>query len=591
MEKALSSMLPGFLEAKSERHLRLGADRDGRDGREAERLLGDDVVAIGHEVARIELALPAIFLLLLLLWLGPTQVPHVLGQPDETAVGLVVGAHDAAILLVLEHDGALLQHEGRLHQPPPDDLNVEHAPGRLEDTHGQQRKVPEPLRLTHAHHFLERGGCRVVPYQIRRRLRISPCQIRRRRRLSPCQIRRRLRLSPCQISRLDAQTAQLAAGDEPTRAPLYGASAGTLGCVPLALAASLEPCLQPSRRPVLPQAVDVRTAERATPPRARGPRHKPVDHFALLVPQPDLPSKEHLLGQPLGAGVGAPQQLVEGDGAAALDEELGVAQPILIRVHVEGLADGGGEGARPLARHESVRSEAIGVACDDIVVRDAGREHGADHLDALEHAACAQLLEHEPLIGRAGRERRVGLDGAHKARVGRRELCEQFGKRDTKLGRDRTVRLARALPRARRFGCEVAWREERLYERRARADERTRQLLEDRVAVLLDELARRVGDGRHKVGQREVDLWVEAGARFLVERGEGGGAHGVALVEQVAQRCVRATLAQPALLVEQREHATGRVLDGSHNRPIVGHLDWHPLDLLSLVVRLLVPED
>mmetsp|Transcript_39366 Transcript_39366/g.130310 ORF Transcript_39366/g.130310 Transcript_39366/m.130310 type:complete len:332 (-) Transcript_39366:717-1712(-) len=118
-----------------------------------------------------------------------------------------------------------------------------------------------------------------------------------------------------------------------------------------------------------------------------------------------------------------------------------------------------------------------------------------------------------------------------------------------------------------------------------------RHLLEDRVAVLLDELLRGVGHRRDKVGEREVVARVEACAPLLVELGELGGADGVLLVEEGAESRVLAAVAEPALLVQQGEHSVRQVLDGGHDRAVVGHLDGRPLDLLRLVVRLLVVED
>mmetsp|Transcript_35054 Transcript_35054/g.112605 ORF Transcript_35054/g.112605 Transcript_35054/m.112605 type:complete len:450 (+) Transcript_35054:2377-3726(+) len=118
-----------------------------------------------------------------------------------------------------------------------------------------------------------------------------------------------------------------------------------------------------------------------------------------------------------------------------------------------------------------------------------------------------------------------------------------------------------------------------------------RHLLEDRVAVLLDELLRGVGHRRDKVGEREVVARVEACAPLLVELGELGGADGVLLVEEGAEGRVLAAVAEPALLVQQGEHSVRQVLDGGHDRAVVGHLDGRPLDLLCLVVRLLVVED
>ena len=61
----------------------------------------------------------------------------------------------------------------------------------------------------------------------------------------------------------------------------------------------------------------------------------------------------------------------------------------------------------------------------DLHKRDAAWEAARDEVDRLEHPREAQLVEHQPRVGRTGRERVVGLDAAHEVHVRGGELSHQ----------------------------------------------------------------------------------------------------------------------------------------------------------------------
>lgn len=96
-----------------------------------------------------------------------------------------------------------------------------------------------------------------------------------------------------------------------------------------------------------------------------------------------------------------------------------------------------------------------------------------------------------------------------------------------------------------------------------------------------------VGDGLHEVADGEGLVRTERRAPLLTEGCDGRHASGVLLIEQLTEGRVRAPLAQPALLIQQREHSVRLRLDGGDAFGVVGDVDYgHPRQLLRCVLLL-----
>ena len=227
-----------------------------------------------------------------------------------------------------------------------------------------------------------------------------------------------------------------------------------------------------------------------------GLQHVDAGHLQLPKVATQREAQEealHLVG--VREDLSVAQLLEREDGLGLADEDLGLALAVLVGLEVEALED---DVDALLDRAVELREGAVAadaVAVEEVLVKVAVGVAGAAHAHVLQQTEVAHLMHHELVVKVVGALALVGLHAANVVRLAGRERLHQQA--------DRLLDLGAGRRRAALVGRLLALGEENRQERAPRAAGKVDQVVEQQVAVLIQEAVDVVRHLRHEKTSQE----------------------------------------------------------------------------------------